>query len=78
MNILFVKIETQQTFMQPNRTATLHEEYQGMATEIRQKTDQFLQYFDVMSVIFGVIILVLFIKYACFHKIDIFSESGLY
>ncbi|KAL0277047.1 UNVERIFIED_CONTAM: hypothetical protein PYX00_004468 [Menopon gallinae] len=62
MDVLYVKVETHQTFTQPNRTATLHEEYQGMATEIRQKTDQFLQYFDVMSVIFGVFILVLFIK----------------
>lgn len=62
LNILYVKVHVRQTYMQSNRSNTLHEEYQGMATEIRQKTDQFLQYFDFMSVIFGIFILVLFVK----------------
>lgn len=61
-NIFNVKVVVEQTTSSANRTSTSHEEYQGVATEIRQKTDQFLQYFDVMSVIFGIFILVLFIK----------------
>ncbi|KAK6622114.1 hypothetical protein RUM44_001921 [Polyplax serrata] len=69
LNILYVKVHVRQTYMQSNRSNTLHEEYQGMATEIRQKTDQFLQYFDFMSVIFGIFILVLFVKVIIYrHK----------
>ncbi|EEB18012.1 conserved hypothetical protein [Pediculus humanus corporis] len=68
LNILYVKVNIHQIYSQSNRSI-YHEEYQGMATEIRQKTDQFLQYVDFMSVIFGIFILVLFVKVIIYrHK----------